>query len=515
MLVWIWGHVFGTGEAGLRSLSALAGVATVPVTWSAARRLIGPLAGLLAAALVAVIPTLVWYSQEARAYAPLVFLSAVSFLFFVRLRQDPTRRNAAGWAVASSLALLTHYFAVFIVAVEFVWLLGTMPSARRLVVAAALPVVVVGLALVPLAYHQEKDGRTSWIAGEPLGRRLGQVFHELGTASVGQINASTGAPHGGLGPIALGLVLIALVLACVATTRRERIGAAVALGVGAASIVIPLILALAGADFFLDRNLAGAWIPLVIVPAAGLAARRTLLAGLAVAAAVGALAVAVDVQVTRDPDLQRQNWRALVHDLGPPGQTRAIVAAPAYFITPLQVYGQRLSPARPGARVAELILLGSIPTSTTLPSGLAALRPVQVVTFNQGLALERFRGPGLVTLTAADLGALPGRVLTQAGPKLARWLGGAIRQIRRWQELARVLARHLTAVLPPRLLAPAAEPGLLLHPPPDLANRIQVRRSMRQVLRAASGLAAPTNDRAQTARRFRAALAGLLAAVKK
>src|SRR5437660_856278 len=85
--------------------------------------------------------------MAAPAYALLVLLGAVSFLFFVRLRQDPNPRNAAGWAIASLLALLTHYFAVFIIAVEMVWLLVQMPSARRLLVAASVPVVVVGLAL--------------------------------------------------------------------------------------------------------------------------------------------------------------------------------------------------------------------------------------------------------------------------------------------------------------------------------------------------------------------------------
>ncbi len=36
ILAWIWAHVFGYGEAALRSLSALAGIATVP--FSMARR---------------------------------------------------------------------------------------------------------------------------------------------------------------------------------------------------------------------------------------------------------------------------------------------------------------------------------------------------------------------------------------------------------------------------------------------------------------------------------------------
>jgi mannosyltransferase len=67
VLAWIWSRMFGTGEAGLRSLSAAIGTATVPATYPAARAFVGRRPALIAAALVAVSPFLVWYSQEARA----------------------------------------------------------------------------------------------------------------------------------------------------------------------------------------------------------------------------------------------------------------------------------------------------------------------------------------------------------------------------------------------------------------------------------------------------------------
>src|SRR4051795_7902392 len=60
-LAWVWTQLFGTGEVGLRSLSALAGVATVPVAYLIGRELRTRRTGLLAAALVAVNPMLLWY----------------------------------------------------------------------------------------------------------------------------------------------------------------------------------------------------------------------------------------------------------------------------------------------------------------------------------------------------------------------------------------------------------------------------------------------------------------------
>ena len=37
VLAWVWTHVFGSGEVGIRSLSALIGTATVPVAYLAGR----------------------------------------------------------------------------------------------------------------------------------------------------------------------------------------------------------------------------------------------------------------------------------------------------------------------------------------------------------------------------------------------------------------------------------------------------------------------------------------------
>ena len=63
---WMWAKVFGLGEIGMRSLSALAGTATIPVVYLAGRTLASRTAGLIAAAFAATSPLLVWYSQEAR-----------------------------------------------------------------------------------------------------------------------------------------------------------------------------------------------------------------------------------------------------------------------------------------------------------------------------------------------------------------------------------------------------------------------------------------------------------------
>ena len=78
-------------------------------------------AGLIAAAIVAVSPVLIWFSQDARAYALVFLLTALSFLFFARARRrwravatSPAGRRSRRWRSR------THYFAGFVVVAEAV-----------------------------------------------------------------------------------------------------------------------------------------------------------------------------------------------------------------------------------------------------------------------------------------------------------------------------------------------------------------------------------------------------------
>ena len=167
----MWARVFGYGEAGLRSLSALAGVATVPVAYAAARKLISTRAGLIAAALTACNPLLIWYSQEARSYSLLVLLTAAALLAFAHARANPTPRALIAWTIISGLALATHYYALLAIVPQAAWLLAAHRRNRAVQIAFGA-VAACGLALIPLAISQNGTGNANWIAPIPLGSRL-------------------------------------------------------------------------------------------------------------------------------------------------------------------------------------------------------------------------------------------------------------------------------------------------------------------------------------------------------
>ncbi len=73
LLTWGWSQAAGDGEAAMRTVSALALIAAVPVAYAALAAPVGPTrAALAAAALLAVSPLIAWYALDARAYGLLV-----------------------------------------------------------------------------------------------------------------------------------------------------------------------------------------------------------------------------------------------------------------------------------------------------------------------------------------------------------------------------------------------------------------------------------------------------------
>src|SRR5690348_12826983 len=183
-VAWVWAKVFGTNEVGLRSLSALFGTATIVVAFMLGREVAGRRAGLIAAALCAFNPLLVWYSQEARSYALMVLLTALSLLALLRAIDDPTPWRLARWALVAIAAMATHYYAGFLVGAEAVWLLYRCPL-RRQAALAVTAAAVAALALLPLALHQRSTGAARFISESSLAKRLVQVPKQFATGYQG------------------------------------------------------------------------------------------------------------------------------------------------------------------------------------------------------------------------------------------------------------------------------------------------------------------------------------------
>ncbi len=121
-----WVRLAGTGEAEVRSLSALLGVALVALTYALGRLLAGRWAGLTAATLAAINPFQVYYSQEARMYMLLAVWSALAFYAALRWAGGDGSRRRWGivYVLAAAAGLYTHYaFPMVLAAINLIVLL--------------------------------------------------------------------------------------------------------------------------------------------------------------------------------------------------------------------------------------------------------------------------------------------------------------------------------------------------------------------------------------------------------
>ena len=313
LLAKLWGMVFGHGEVGLRSLSAVLGTATIPVVYVAGRSLSSRRAALVAAALTAANPMLIWYSQEARNYALLIFLAALSFLFFVWVIQGRDSRWLWGWIAASALALTTHYFALALIAPEAAWLLWRRRDALRAVALSIGAVGAVGVALLPLATSQR--GNAPWIAGVPLDDRMLRVpEHFLVGMSV------PWAILPGIVIVVLGVVVLYALRRAEPSARRA---AAVAGGVAGAGALIALV---GASDRLISRNMLELWIPFAVALGAALGAARTGWIGPLSAAGLSVVGLALAVWTAATPEAQRPDWSALVAQLGQTERGRFVIS---------------------------------------------------------------------------------------------------------------------------------------------------------------------------------------------
>jgi 4-amino-4-deoxy-L-arabinose transferase-like glycosyltransferase len=322
-IAWVWTQLVGTGEFGLRTVSALAGVLTVPVAYLIGTELRGRRAGLWAAALVAVNPMMLWYSQEARAYALVALFGALSALYWLRAEKSGERRDYIWWGVWSGLAIATHYFVAFPILAEAVMLLrrrGLRESLAGMAVLAGC-----AIAVAPVAIHQMALGHADWIGNFSLGHRLAETAATFVTGETGDIIARPERPWLAFVPLALSLAALALLLR--RRAGRERRGAGRPLLLVAAGIGIPVALALGAAskDFVLARNLIPALVPLLAAIGIAIASPASRRLGTAIGALLVAYSLGFSVLASADEQFQRPDWSTVAEHIGDPHGPRATV----------------------------------------------------------------------------------------------------------------------------------------------------------------------------------------------
>jgi mannosyltransferase len=292
-LIWVWSRVWGTGAVGLRSLSAILGTLTVIAAYLAGRELASRRAGLIAAALVALNPYLIWYSQEAR----------------------------------------------------------SSRARRRRALPAITAVAAVGIALVPLAVSQESGGRGNGFRQIPVAQRAETALVKyVGTEGPAPQAGILSTTPGQRQAAAVGVALFAVAIALVAArgSPRERLGALRAGAVAATAFGLPLALAWGGFDFVDPRNVIGALVPALVLAGIGFGTVRASRAGTLAFAGSLALFVVVLRFVDTNPATERHDWRAVAAVI-PHAPKPTLFVVPHDARTPLDYYtGRNLDRFEPG-----------------------------------------------------------------------------------------------------------------------------------------------------------------------
>ncbi|GAB4428512.1 MAG: hypothetical protein Kow0031_08770 [Anaerolineae bacterium] len=175
-----WAQLAGFGEFAVRALSVLYGVLLVAVLAALGRLLFNRRVGAMVAALATINPFLVWYSQEARMYAPAAFWSALAVLAAVQGSRAPGSGGAGAqgsrgekaqsatrdspftlhpspfiiwlalFTVSAIAALYSHLYAGFLLPAVGLWLLVSYPRQWKLWGSFAAAGVIITLAYAPI-----------------------------------------------------------------------------------------------------------------------------------------------------------------------------------------------------------------------------------------------------------------------------------------------------------------------------------------------------------------------------
>ena len=140
-LLHFWTTIFGRSEVAARSLSAVAGIATLYVCYLLVKRYISRSSATIVLLILAVAPFLVRYSQEARMYGLLgLFLITGTYALLRALEAPKQKKWWIIYVIAMAAGLYTHYFTALALIAQWVYLMTLTP------------------------FHSWRFGKTAWLS---------------------------------------------------------------------------------------------------------------------------------------------------------------------------------------------------------------------------------------------------------------------------------------------------------------------------------------------------------------
>ena len=157
----VWRTLTGDSEFALRTFSVLISMVGVAATYQLGRGLFTPLAGALAALLLALADLPIDLAQEVRHYGLMATLAIVSSVFYVRVWQRSTRAARIGYVLSSLALLYTHYLGAFVLLAQGVHFL-LFARGRLRVLDGLFLFAAIGVGFLPWAPVVLDQNRFRW-----------------------------------------------------------------------------------------------------------------------------------------------------------------------------------------------------------------------------------------------------------------------------------------------------------------------------------------------------------------
>jgi mannosyltransferase len=167
VLLHYWMGVFGTGTRSVRALAGVCSVLALPLGWRLGSAVGGRRAAVATVVVLACNPFALRYGTENRMYSLVMLLALAACLALVRTLQRPTLARLISFGVLCGLLLLTHYWALYLLAAVGVCLLvasllGPIKAHARLALVGLCAGGLLFLPWAPSFLFQVQHTGTPW-----------------------------------------------------------------------------------------------------------------------------------------------------------------------------------------------------------------------------------------------------------------------------------------------------------------------------------------------------------------
>lgn len=172
--------VLGESPGHVRLLSAIFSIISIPLMFLLASSLFEDTrAGLIGAAILALSPLHIWYAQEARMYAMLIFFVLASAYFLILALRDGRPRDWVAYVLTTTIALYTDYGAIwYVAAVTAFYLLSwrRFPGRARAWLLSLAAIILLYLPWLPSLLAQLRQVNAEFWLPAPTFQTILNVF---------------------------------------------------------------------------------------------------------------------------------------------------------------------------------------------------------------------------------------------------------------------------------------------------------------------------------------------------